>query len=288
MNQDSLPFLVDFDPVILQLGPLAVHWYGLMYLAAFLVFLWLGRRRAARGLGPLTPKQVEDLLFFGVLGVVLGGRIGYMLFYGAGQLLSDPLSLLRIWEGGMSFHGGLLGVIVAIVLFSRKVGCGFWRLADFVVPLVPQGLAFGRLGNFINGELWGHLTDRPWGMIFPASLNNEALATAPLYELYEQGLLNDQARHPTPLYQAGLEGLLLFVLLFWYSRKPRPRMAVTGWFLVGYGILRSFVEFYRVPDAHLGHLAFGWLTMGQLLSLPMILLGIGLLAAAYRRGEQTI
>jgi len=280
----AMPWLVEFDPIVFQVGPLAVRWYGLMYLAAFLVFLWLGKRRAACGRGPLNPEQVDDLLFYGVLGVVIGGRVGYMLVYGTAQLLSDPLSLFRIWEGGMSFHGGLLGVIVVMILYGRRQGCGFWRLADFVAPLVPQGLMFGRLGNFINGELWGHLTDKPWGMIFPQALTSP-LNPSELHELYQAGLLNDQARHPSPLYQAGMEGLLLFVLLYWYSRKPRPRMAVSGWFLVGYGIFRSCAEFFRVPDEQLGHLAFGWLTMGQLLSVPMIVGGVVLVVLAYRRGQ---
>ncbi|GAB4184124.1 MAG: prolipoprotein diacylglyceryl transferase [Wenzhouxiangellaceae bacterium] len=277
--------LVDFDPIAIQIGPLAVHWYGLMYLLAFMVFFYLGRHRAARGLGPLTPKQVEDLLFYGVLGVIIGGRLGYMLFYGTAQLMDDPLSIVRIWEGGMSFHGGLLGVITVMILYARRIGCSFWALADFVAPLVPQGLMFGRLGNFINGELWGHYSDKPWAMIFPQALPQPNLNRTDLYELYMAGALDNEARHPSPLYQAGLEGLLLFILLYWYSRKPRPRMAVSGWFLIGYGLFRGIAEFFRVPDAHLGHLAFGWLTMGQLLSLPMILFGLALLYFAYTRKQ---
>lgn len=282
--ESALPYLIDFDPIAIQLGPLAVRWYGLMYLAAFLTFLWLGKRRCRLGTGPLQTQQMDDLLFYGVLGVVVGGRVGYMLVYGWQQLVEDPISLLRIWEGGMSFHGGLAGVILMMVWYGKRQGCGFWRLADFVAPLVPPGLMFGRLGNFLNGELWGHLTDRPWGMIFPDALS-QAYSREYLYELYYSGALNDQARHPSPLYQAGLEGLLLFILLYWYSSRQRPTMAVSGFFLIGYGVMRSLVEFFRVPDAHLGHLAFGWLTMGQLLSLPMIVFGLILVIIAYRRRQ---
>jgi len=282
-----MPFLIDFDPVALQIGPLAVRWYGLTYLAAFLTFLWLGKYRANKGQGPLTVAQVDDLLFYGVLSVVAGGRIGYMLVYGNEQLFSDPLSLFRIWEGGMSFHGGLMGVIVMMIGYGARQGCGFWRLADFVAPLVPPGLMFGRLGNFLNGELWGHKSDAPWAMIFPDSLSNIA-SREELYLLHESGMLNDEARHPSPLYQAGMEGLLLFIILFWYSRKPRPTMAVSGLFLVGYGVFRSLAEFFRVPDAHLGHLAFGWLTMGQILSVPMIVFGLVLMVLAYRKAANTV
>ncbi len=274
---EGLPYLVDFDPLALRLGPLAVHWYGVMYLLAFAAFWWLGRRRAARGLGPLKPPEVEDLLFYCVLGVILGGRLGYMLFYGWAQLVADPLSLFRIWEGGMSFHGGLLGVIAAMAWYGRRHGAGFWPIADFVAPLVPIGLMFGRLGNFINGELWGRLTDAPWGMIFPSAIEPSIADRAQLLSLYAAGALNDQARHPSPLYQASLEGLLLFVLLYGYSRRPRRKMAVSGWFLTGYATLRMFAELYRVPDAHIGYLAFDWLTMGQVLSLPMLVAGLVLL-----------
>ena len=278
----DFPYYVDFDPVALQLGPLAIHWYGIMYLLAFGAFWLLGRYRARLGRGPLTAEQVGDLLFYGMVGVVVGGRLGYMLFYGLEQLARDPLSLLRIWEGGMSFHGGLVGVVVAVIVFARRNGCGFWQLTDFMCPMVPLGLMFGRIGNFIGGELWGRLTDAPWGMIFPSAIEYGGRGSQALREAYMAGVLNDQARHPSQLYQAGLEGLLLFVLLWWYSAKPRPRMAVTGWFLVGYSVLRSFAEFFRAPDAHIGFLAGGWLTMGQLLSLPLLLLGAGLVIVAYR------
>lgn len=280
------PFLIDFDPVLLQLGPLALRWYGLMYLAAFVSFVILGRRRAAKPWSPINAAQMDDLLFYGVLGVVLGGRLGYMLIYGWAQLLDNPLSLFEIWKGGMSFHGGLAGVIVIMIIYGRRSGCGFWPLADFVAPLVPPGLMFGRLGNFINGELWGHLSQQPWAMIFPDSLP-QTLSRDELQQLYQSGGLNAYARHPSPLYQAAMEGLLLFLLLYWYSRKPRPTMAVSGCFLIGYGIFRSIAEFFRVPDAQLGHLAFGWLTMGQLLCVPMIVAGLILVVLAYRRAAGT-
>lgn len=280
------PFLIDFDPVLLQLGPLALRWYGLMYLAAFVSFVILGRRRAAKPWSPINANQMDDLLFYGVLGVVLGGRLGYMLIYGWAQLLENPLSLFEIWKGGMSFHGGLAGVIVIMIIYGRRNGCGFWPLADFVAPLVPPGLMFGRLGNFINGELWGHLSQQPWAMIFPDSLP-QTLTRDELHQLYQSGALNAYARHPSPLYQAAMEGLLLFLLLYWYSRKPRPTMAVSGCFLIGYGIFRSIAEFFRVPDAQLGHLAFGWLTMGQLLCVPMVVAGLILVVLAYRRAAGT-
>lgn len=252
------------DPVALQLGPLAIHWYGLLYLVAFAVCWWLGRRRAAAPHSVLTPAQVDDLIFYIAIGVVAGGRLGYMLFYGWTQWLSDPLAVLRVWEGGMSFHGGLLGVIFAMVLYSRRQQIDLLCLADAVAPVVPVGLLCGRLGNFINGELWGRPTDLPWGMVFPGA--------GPL------------PRHPTQLYEALLEGVVLFAILWTYSARPRPPGAVAGAFLLFYGLFRVAVELVREPDAHIGYLAFGWLTMGQLLSLPMLLAGAMLLLWAYRTG----
>ena len=254
-----------FDPVAISIGPLSVHWYGLMYLLGFAVGWWLGRVRARQPGSGWTVEQVNDLVFYVALGVVLGGRIGYILFYSHHALLADPLVLLRIWEGGMSFHGGLLGVLVAILLFARRRGFGFFQVTDFIAPLVTPGLGFGRIGIFINGELWGRPTDLPWGMVFPAA------GPPPL------------PRHPSQLYEALLEGLLLFVILWTYSARPRPTMAVSGLFLVGYGSFRFLVEFARQPDAHLGFVALGWLSMGQLLSLPMVLVGAALMLAAYKR-----
>ncbi len=277
------PLLVNFDPVALQLGPLAVHWYGLMYLLAFASFWTLASHRAGMGDRPLNREQVSDFLFYGILGVILGGRIGYMLVYANDQLVSDPLSLFKIWQGGMSFHGGLLGVMAAAWIYARKVGCRFFDLTDFASPMVPLCLMFGRIGNFIGGELWGRRTDVSWGMLFPKSIPGADPAGSAFMDNYINGVYNDLARHPSQLYQAGLEGLLLFLVLFWYSRKPRPRMAVSGWFLVGYAILRSLAEFYREPDEQLGLLAFDWLTMGMLLCVPMLLGGIVLLALAYHK-----
>jgi len=254
-----------FDPVAISLGPLKVHWYGLTYLVGFVAGWWLGRLRARKPWSPLNEDQVGDLLFYIAIGVILGGRFGYVLFYNFDAFLADPLWLLRVWEGGMSFHGGLLGVMVAMWWYGRKVGSGFWRMADFVAPLVPVGLGAGRIGNFINGELWGKPTDVPWGMVFPQA--PDALA-----------------RHPSQLYQFALEGVLFFIILWWFSSRPRPRMAVSGLFLVCYGVFRFVVEFVRQPDPQLGYLAFDWLTMGQVLSFPMILAGGGLMLIAYRRG----
>ncbi|MGB1952036.1 MAG: prolipoprotein diacylglyceryl transferase [Marinobacter sp.] len=255
------------DPVAISLGPLKIHWYGLTYLVGFVAGWWLGRLRARKPWSPLNEDQVGDLLFYIALGVILGGRFGYVVFYNFDAFIADPLWLLRVWEGGMSFHGGLLGVMLALWWYGRKVGSGFWRMADFVAPLVPVGLGAGRIGNFINGELWGKPTDVPWGMVFPQA--PDALA-----------------RHPSQLYQFALEGVLFFIILWWFSAKPRPRMAVSGLFLVCYGVFRFLVEFVRQPDPQLGYLAFDWLTMGQVLSFPMILAGAGLMLIAYRRGVE--
>ncbi|HNQ05149.1 MAG TPA: prolipoprotein diacylglyceryl transferase [Thiobacillaceae bacterium] len=247
------------DPIALQLGPLAVHWYGLMYLAAFAAVLVLGRLRIRHrpDLG-WRNQDLDDLLFWGVLGVVLGGRLGQVLFYEPGYYLRHPAEILAVWKGGMSFHGGLLGVLLALWAYGRKTGRGFLQVGDFVAPLVPLGLAFGRIGNFINGELWGRAAspDLPWAMVFP---HVDALP-----------------RHPSQLYQAGLEGLTLFLLLWLYAARPRPVGAVSGVFLVGYGVFRFMAEYFREPDTGIfGHSYL--ISMGQWLSLPMILTGIWLL-----------
>ncbi len=276
-------WLVQFDPVAFSLGPLSVHWYGLTYLAAFLAFWliasWLADRRPWMG---WTREAVGDFMFYGMLGVILGGRLGYLLFYGLDNVLADPLSIIRVWDGGMSFHGGLLGVIAAMAWFGRKTGRGFWRTADFVAPIVPLGLAFGRIGNFIGGELWGRLSDVPWAMIFPASLPLNA-APDGLQAAWEAGLLDAYARHPSQLYHAGLEGLVLFLILMVYAARPRPLGAISGLFLAGYGAFRFVVEFFREPDSHLGYLLGDWFTMGMLLSLPMVVLGLLIMVVAYRR-----
>jgi phosphatidylglycerol:prolipoprotein diacylglycerol transferase len=252
------------DPVAIALGPVKVHWYGLTYLAGLAFAWWLATRRAGRPGAPLNREQVDDMIFFSAMGVVLGGRLGYVLFYGLDRLAHDPLWAFRVWEGGMSFHGGMLGVIFANWWYARKHHLDFVRMLDFVAPLVPVGLGLGRLGNFIGQELWGRPSDVPWAMVFP----NDPLQLS---------------RHPSQLYQAGLEGFLLFVILYWYSSKPRPRLAVGGMFVLGYGCMRFFVEFFREPDDHIGFDMFGWMTRGQMLCLPMIALGLYLLYNAYGR-----
>ena len=255
-----------FDPIAIHLGPFGIHWYGLMYLLGFMTFIWLGRKRLRTLDRPgWDEKFLDDLLFYGVLGVVLGGRMGEVLFYNPGYYFSNPLKIFAVWEGGMSFHGGFLGVMTAMILFTRSRNIQWLPLMDFIAPLVPPGLAFGRLGNFINGELWGRPTDMPWGMWFP-SADKEPLA-----------------RHPSQLYEFALEGVALFILLWWFSRKPRPTGAVSGLFLIGYGCFRSICEFTRNPDDGIfGLMTFG-ISMGQWLSLPMIIAGIALMRWAYRQ-----
>ncbi len=266
----------DIDPVAFQLGPVQVHWYGLMYLVGFLGFWGLGRLRAQRAGSSWTPEQLSDLLFYGALGVVLGGRIGYVLFYDFGRFLDDPLVLFRIWQGGMSFHGGLLGVLIAIGLYGRKTGRRFFEISDFVAPIIPVGLAAGRAGNFINGELWGKVSDLPWAMRLPCARFPEYCAGRTGYS---------PPHHPSQLYELFLEGVVLLAILWLYSRRPRPTMAVSGLFLLCYGVFRFLIELVRLPDAHIGYLAFGWVTMGQVLSLPMVLAGAVMLGLAYRRND---
>lgn len=270
----------DFNPVALQIGPLAIRWYGLMYLVGFALAWWLGRRRARAPGGPFEPRQIDDLLFYAALGVIVGGRIGYVLFYDFDAWLGDPLRLLRVWEGGMSFHGGLLGVLVAMWWYGRRFGRAFFEVTDFVAPLVPLGLLTGRIGNFINGELWGAPSTVPWAV--QVSCARHPLLCWDKLQL-PPGTPLSPPLHPTQLYEAVLEGLVLFLLLWWFSARPRPLAAVSGLFLLGYGTFRSAVEFLRMPDAHIGYLAFDWVTMGQLLSLPMIVAGALLLLFAYRR-----
>ena len=249
----------NINPIALDLGVVQIYWYGLMYLLAFVAAYFLANRRVDK-LAGWNKQQVEDLVLFGAIGVVVGGRVGYMLFYSFSNFLADPLSIFAIQGGGMSFHGGLLGVILAMVLFNRKYEKSFFITMDFVAPLVPLGLGFGRFGNFINGELWGKVTTSPMGMY-----------------INEQGL----SRYPSQLYEGLLEGLVLFVILWVFSSKPRPLMSVSALFLIFYGLFRFIVEFVRVPDEQLGYLAFDWLTMGQVLSIPMIILGCCLLYKAY-------
>ena len=254
-----------FDPVAIAIGPLAIRWYGLMYLVGFALLWVAGRYRIkTRPGGVWSTKDLDDALFYGILGTILGGRLGYILFYKPGDYLLEPWRVFYVWEGGMSFHGGLLGVIFAMWLFARTRRQDWIRVTDFIAPLIPLGLGAGRLGNLINAELWGRPTEGPWGMVFP---NVDAVP-----------------RHPSQLYEFALEGVVLFLVLWWFSSKPRPRGAVSGLFLVGYGVFRFAVEYTREPDSYLGLLAFGF-SMGQWLSLPMILVGVGLLVWAYRSGQ---
>ncbi len=256
-----------FDPVAIHLGPIAVHWYGLMYLLGFMLFLWLGRKRMrALGRPGWDEKMLDDLLFYGVLGVVLGGRMGEVLFYNPGYYFSHPLKIFAVWEGGMSFHGGFIGVMLAIAWFARLRKLRWLQVMDFIAPLVPLGLGAGRIGNFINGELWGRPTSMPWGMVFPQ--------------------VDNVPRHPSQLYEFALEGIALFALLWLYSNKPRPVGAVSGLFLIGYGSFRFLAEFTRNPDDGIfGLMTFG-VSMGQWLSLPMVLSGIIMMVWANRQPRQ--
>lgn len=268
------------DPIIFSLGPIEPRWYGLTYLAGFFMVWWLGRRRVASGLGNWSSEQLSDIVFYGAVGAVVGGRIGYVFFYAFGQFLDDPLFLFRIWEGGMSFHGGFLGVLAAMIWFARRNSRGFFEVTDFLVPLVPPGLGFGRLGNFINAELPGRVSEAGFGFNYPCSA---------VYELnrFCSGAFEDVVRHPSSLYQAFTEGLVLFVIVWVYSSKPRPLASVTGLFIASYGSLRFCTEFFREPDAPIGFVAFDWLSMGQLLSLPMVIAGIVLMVWAHRQNAPT-
>ncbi|MEK9822836.1 MAG: prolipoprotein diacylglyceryl transferase [Gammaproteobacteria bacterium] len=255
----------NLDPVAISLGPISIHWYAISYLVGIGLVWWtLGYRNRHYASG-YSDEEVSDLVFFAVLGVLLGGRIGYMLFYGMENLLANPASALRVWEGGMSFHGGLIGVLLGVLWFARKTGRTFFQITDFIAPSIPIALGCGRIGNFINAELPGRVTEVPWGLVYPGEV---------------------VARHPSSLYQAMLEGPVLFVLLWVFAMKPRPVMAVSGLFLVGYGLLRIFSETFRLPDSHLGFVLFDQVTQGQLLSLPMVLLGAGFIAYSYYQPKQ--
>lgn len=272
-----MTLLHDIDPIALSLGPLKIHWYGIMYLLGFGTAWWMGLRRVRQGRLPgVTEQAFGDLLFYAMLGVVVGGRLGYVFFYNFGELLKDPLMLFRIWEGGMSFHGGLLGVLAACLWWARRHRLHFFDVVDFIAVMVPPGLGFGRLGNYIGGELWGKPTGGGWGVVFPSGLPEPyyGLPVERLRELHASGALDAFARHPSQLYQAAWEGIVMSLALWWFSSRPRPRYAVSGLFALLYGVFRFAVEFVREPDAHIGYLAFGWLTMGQVLSLPLIVLGL--------------
>lgn len=275
----------DFDPIAFSIGPIALHWYGAMYLIGVLFALWLAVRRAKQPNSGWTKDEVENLLFSGFLGLFIGGRVGYILFYNFPAFLADPVILFKVWQGGMSFHGGLIGAIVVLFLFARKTNRTFFAVADFVAPLIPFGIGAGRLGNFINGELWGRVTTSPIGVLFPSSASADQLyATAHpewLSLLSTYGVL---PRHPSQLYEMLLEGVLLFIILNIFIRKPRPTGSVAGLFMLGYGIFRFIVEYFRQPDEQLG-LFFNVISMGQILSLPMVILGFIIMVWAYRRAK---
>lgn len=283
MNNSEHLF-VAIDPVAFSLGPLSVHWYGIMYFVSFLLFWawghWLAKNRTWWG---WTPQDVGDFLFYGMLGVVLGGRLGYVFFYGFDSLIQDPLFIFKITQGGMSFHGGLLGVIAAMWWFGRSSGRSFWQVADFVAPLAPLGLGLGRIGNFLGGELWGRVSDVPWAVVFPNAIQPGGWQSEQIRAAWASGSLDHLARHPSQLYQALGEGLLLFLLLAVYSSKPRPLAAVSGLFLAAYGCFRLMAEFFREPDEHIGFIGGEWLTMGMVLSLPMVLAGVMIMVYAYQR-----
>lgn len=251
------------DPVAIHLGPLKVHWYGLMYLIGFAAVWLIGRKRALRADAPIAPDAIDDLVFYGAMGAILGGRIGYILFYNFGPFLQQPSIIFKVWQGGMSFHGGITGVFIAMWLFARKYHCKLLQVTDFLAPMVPIGFFAGRIGNFINAELWGRVTDVPWAMVFPYA--------------------GPEPRHPSQLYEAFLEGFVLFIVLWLYCAKPRPYMSATGIGLTLYGVFRFIVEFFRMPDVQLGYLALNWVTMGQILSLPMIVIGLILTYLALRK-----
>lgn len=270
----------EIDPVVIALGPVKIHWYGMMYLIAFASVWWLGKRRASQPHSIIRPDQIDDLVFYGALGAVLGGRIGSVFFYNIDSFINDPLYLLKIWQGGMSFHGGFMGVLVAMEWYRRKIGCSFFQLTDFIAPLIPLGLAAGRLGNFINAELWGAPGTVPWAM----KLSCEQFPPDRYVDF--AGPLCFSPRHPSQLYEMIFEGLLLFILLWLISAKPRPVMTVSGYFLMLYGVARTGVEFIRLPDAHIGYLLnTDWLTKGIVLSVPMIIFGIGFIIFAHRKNR---
>lgn len=265
MTDSSYLVFPNIDPIIFSIGPLSVRWYGVMYLVGFIAAYLLAHKRLENT--NWSKEQLSDLLFWGFVGVIIGGRLGYVLFYQFGMFLDNPLYLLKIWSGGMSFHGGLLGVLAALYWQSKRMKATFLEVGDFVAPLVPIGLGAGRIGNFLNAELWGRTTDVPWAIIFPGA--------------------GGEPRHPSQLYEFALEGVLLFIILWLYSAKPRPVGAVSGLFLLGYGSFRFIVEYFREPDAHIGLYQMG-LSQGQLLCLPMIVLGLWLLFRAYRQGAKPV
>ncbi|MGP1928526.1 MAG: prolipoprotein diacylglyceryl transferase [Arsenophonus sp. NC-WZS1-MAG3] len=282
MNSSYIVF-PNINPIIFSIGPITLHWYGLMYLVGFIFALWLAKRRASKANSGWMKNEVENLLYIGFLGVFIGGRLGYLLFYNLPAFLSNPLYLFKVWSGGMSFHGGLIGVICAIWLYAYRARCHFFHVADFIAPLIPFGLGMGRIGNFINGELWGRVTlDTPWAMLFPGSRGEDVQVISqdpsllPILEKF--GVL---PRHPSQLYEMFFEGLILFIILNLFIRKPRQIGSVSGLFLISYGVFRILIEFFRQPDAQLG--LFAGISMGQILSIPMIIIGIFMMIWAHKK-----
>jgi phosphatidylglycerol---prolipoprotein diacylglyceryl transferase len=279
----SLPYLLQIDPVIFQIGPVALRWYGLSYLLALGVAYFLASRRVQQAWRGFTRQEAEDVCFTGLLWAIVGGRLGSILFYNFDSFLADPLSALRVWEGGMSFHGGLLGVIVGLMIWAHRRGRKPLAALDFVAPLIPAGLGIVRvLGNFFGGELWGRRTDSSLGMLFPHQPELVSYSQEALLRAHQSGALNSFTRHPSQLYQALLEGVVLGLVMWFYTQRERPYRAAGGLFVAGYGLQRFVVEFFREPDQHIGFVALNWMTMGQLLCIPMILFGFGLMWVAYR------
>lgn len=273
----------NFNPIILSIGPISLHWYGLMYLVGFIFAMWLAIRRANNPNSGWSKKEVENLLYANFLGIFIGGRVGYVLFYNFEYFLNNPLYLFKVWNGGMSFHGGLIGVIYVMMRFAKHTKRSFFQVSDFIAPLVPFGLGAGRLGNFINDELWGRVAiNTPWAMLFPTSRNIDitiASTNTNWQNIFNQyGLL---PRHPSQLYEMFLEGLVLFILLNIFIKKPRPMGSISGFFLIGYGLFRIIIEYFRQPDPQIG-LFNGFITMGQILSMPMVLAGMIIIIWAYR------
>ncbi|BGI50994.1 MAG: prolipoprotein diacylglyceryl transferase [Arsenophonus endosymbiont of Ceratovacuna japonica] len=282
MNNNYIVF-PNINPILLSLGPLNIHWYGLMYLMGFIFALWLGKRRANKVNSDWTKDEVENLLYISFFGVFIGGRLGYVIFYNLSELINNPLYLFKIWNGGMSFHGGLIGVLCVIWWYSNNKNRNFLQVTDFVSPLIPFGLGMGRIGNFINGELWGRLTlNTKWAMLFPGSRDNDVQIVSQNYSLLpvlkHYGVL---PRHPSQIYEMFFEGIILFIILNLFICKSRPIGSVSGLFLISYGIFRIFVEFFRQPDVHLG--LFYGISMGQILSIPMIIIGIIIMIYAYKK-----
>lgn len=273
--------VIDFDPVFLSIGDLDIHWYGITYLIGFGFYYLLGKYRLKHYSSSWNMDQLSDFLFYGAIGIIAGGRIGWVLFYNDTSLAEDPLLLFRVWEGGMSFHGGLIGVLMAMYYFKRKTSKTFFEISDFIAPLIPTGILSVRLGNFINGELWGRLTQKPWAMLFPdslpAHLHPDNMSTEQWHQLYQQGHFDAFARHPSALYEAFGEGFITFIVVWLVAHYATKRGTVSAVFLLSYGISRFTVEFFREPDANRGFIAFDWMTMGHILTLPIIALGLWIL-----------